>query len=440
LTSRPSPAALIARVRGDSLLRNSLFIMLTTVVNSAFGFVFWLLAARLFPVRVVGLTAAIVAAATIVVLLASLGVGGALIQSLPEHGEPSSWSLTFWAGMTTAVATAVAIGCAMLVLLPLVSDEMAVLHRATYATIFAVGTVAMTAGAILDYAFVAERSTGNMLGRNAAVAAAKVLLIVVLTLAGTSALNLLGAWAIASFVGLVLGTGLLLRRTSLEPPLRPSALARTARRLRSRVAGHQLIDVGGALLPYLLPLLVTARLSSSDNAYFYTTWMMAGIFLIISPAVSQSLFAEGAHNPHELLVKARTALTAICAILVPGVVAIYVLGGILLSAFGPAYHHHAIGLLRIVLLAAFPDAITNVYVAVLRVRGRLAAAAGLNLGMGLGIVVLSWALLPALGISAVGWSFLAMQLCGCAFVALDWRTRPAPAGVETISAQGDAVH
>jgi O-antigen/teichoic acid export membrane protein len=197
--------------------------------------------------------------------------------------------------------------------------------------------------------------------------------------------------------------------------------------------------MGGALLPYLLPVLVTARLSSTDNAYFYTTWMMAGIFLIIAPAVSQSLFAEGAHNPHQLLVKTRSALAAIGAILIPGVVGILALGGILLSAFGPAYRDHATGLLRLVLLAAVPDAITNVCVAVLRVRGRLATAAGLNLGMGVGIVALSWALLPALGINAVGWSFLAVQLCGCAFVAVDVRFHRLRQHVEMISAQVERV-
>ena len=76
----------IDRARGDSLLRNSLFIMATTLVTSALGFAFWLVAARLFSAPAVGLTAAITSAGTIVVLVSSLGVGGTLIQSLP--GQP----------------------------------------------------------------------------------------------------------------------------------------------------------------------------------------------------------------------------------------------------------------------------------------------------------------------------------------------------------------
>jgi O-antigen/teichoic acid export membrane protein len=394
--------------------------MSTTIVNSALGFVFWIVAARLFTAQVVGLTAAIVGASTIVVLLASLGVGGTLIQSLPEQGKSAGWSRTFWAGMAVAVATSLAIGCAALVLLPVIIGQLAPLHSARYATVFAVGTVGLTAGTIFDYVFVAERAAGGMFGRNSILATSKVLIVVLLTLvAGTSAMSLLGAWAAASVVGLGFGIVLLTRRVNLLRPPRASVLTRTALGLRSRLAGHQLIGMGGALLPYLLPLLVTARLSSSDNAYFYTTWMMAGIFLIIAPAMSQSLFAEGAHSPHDLLVKARSALATIGIILAPCVVGVFVMGGILLSAFGPAYENHAIGLLRIVLLASIPDAVTNVYIAMLRVRRRLVAAAALNLGMGIGIVALSWALLPVLGISAVGWAFLAMQLCGCVFVALD---------------------
>jgi len=430
LRSRVSVQALIGRVRDDSLLRNSLLIMSTTVVNSAFGFVFWLLAARLFSTQVVGLTAALIATATIVVLLASLGVGGMLIQSLPEQRERAGWSQTLWAGMVTATSTSVAIAAAALLLLPALSHEVAALGRADYAVLFVVGTVTMTAGGVLDYVFIAQRAAGNMLGRNAAVAAAKLGAIVLLSATfASSGVGLLAAWAIACVLGLALGLLLLVRQTSLAAPVRPTELIRIARRHRARLAGHQLIGMGGAMLPYLLPLVVTTRLSSSDNAYFYTTWMMAGIFLIIAPAVSQSLFAEGVHNPHELMVKARSALALIGAILVPGIVAIFVLGGPLLSAFGPAYEQHAEGLLRLVLVASIADAITQLYVAVLRVEQRLRTAAALNLGMGAGTVLLSWAFLPRLGINAVGWSFLAMQLCGCVFVAFDVRRpRPVPAG------------
>ena len=415
-----SPRLKLGHVRKDSLLRNSLFIMMTMIINSIFGFFFWLVAAHLFSAEVVGLTAALVSASTIVVLLASLGVCGMLIQSMPSQNNAEEWSMTFWAGIAIAVVLSLALGCATIIVLPLFAHDLDSLHRVSYASLFALGTVAGTVAIVFDNVFIAERAAGNMVIRNTIAAASKFLVVVLLMLvAGTGALNLLGAWAASSAIGVGFGVFLLIRRRSPLRPSRVSTLIRTALGHRSRLAGNQLIGVGGALLPYIVPLLVTERLSPSDNAYFYTTWMMAGIFLIISPAVSLSLFAEGAHSPHELLQKARAALGVIGAIIAPCLAGTFLVGGIMLSAFGPAYEHQGVGLLRIVLIASIPDAVTNVYVAVLRVQGRLAVAATLNVGMGLGVVALSWFFLPSIGISAVGWAFLVMQLCGCVFVVID---------------------
>ena len=426
-----SPRLLFEHVRNDSLLRNSIFIMTTTVINSVFGFIFWLVAARLFAASVVGLTAALISASTIMVLLSSLGVCGMLIQSMPSEKNTEAWSLTFWAGIIIAVVLSLALACVTAIALPFFARDLGVLHQASYAALFAIGTTATSAGVILDNVFIAERAAGNMVVRNTIAAVSKFLVVVLFMLvAGDNTLNLLGAWSVASVIGLGLGVVLLSRRMRPLRPARTSILMRTALNHRSRLVGNQLIGMGGALLPYVVPLLVTERLSPSDNAYFYTTWMMAGIFLIISPSVSLSLFAEGAHSSSELLGKARAALGVIGVIIVPSLIGIFFLGGLMLSAFGPAYEHHGVGLLRIVLVASIPDAINNVYVALLRVQGRLAVGAALNVGMGLGILALSWFLLPVAGISAIGWAFLIVQLCGCIFVVVDLkRTSIADRGV-----------
>ena len=54
---------------------------------------------------------------------------------------------------------------------------------------------------------------------------------------------------------------------------------------------------------------------------------MAGLLLIVAPSVSTSLFAEGVHRPDEIGALARSAFRIIGAILVPGLVSIFILGG-----------------------------------------------------------------------------------------------------------------
>ena len=412
----------IDRARRDSLIRNGVFSTATQVVSSAFGYLFWLLAAHLYSPAIVGLTAAAASATSVMLLLSGLGVGGMLIQSLPRQPKETGWSVTFWAGMATVTLFAVALCGIGVAVLPLISPELVALRGVGYAAVFAVGTVALTVGSMLDCVYLAERKASYAFSRNFAVGAVKVLMLGLFALAfGEDALHLLGAWGVAAVFGLGLGAALLVRHIGVARPPGLSVLVRTARGFRTRVTGHQLIGMGGALLPYLLPLLVTARLSARDNAYFYTTWMLAGLLLIIAPAFSNNLFAEGMHRPEELGALARSAFKIMGVILAPALVTILVLGPTLLSAYGHGYSGHAVGLLRLGVLASIPDAVVQVYVGVLRIEARLAAAASLMLGSGIGTLVISWFLLPLIGISAVGCAFLAMQLCGCVYVVLDWR-------------------
>jgi O-antigen/teichoic acid export membrane protein len=412
----------IVRARNDSLIRNGVFVTATQVVSSAFGYVFWLLAAHLYSPTIVGLTAAVTSATTVILMLSMLGVGGMLIQSLPRQANRTEWSATFWAGLATVTVFAVALCGFGVAVLGLISPQLMALRGVGYAAVFAVGTVALTLGATVDSVYVAERRASDAFRRNLAVGVVKVLMLGLLALAfKPDSLRLLGAWGVAAVFGLGLGVVLLVRHIGVARPPGFSVLVRTVRGFHSRVTGHGLIGIGAGLLPYLLPLLVTVRLSARENAYFYTTWMLAGLLLIIAPAFSNSLFAEGMHRPEEIGALARSAFKIMGAILVPGLVTILVFGGTLLSAFGHAYTDHAIGLLRLAVFASIPDAVVQVYVGVLRAEARLAAAASLNLGIGIGTVVLSWILLPVMGISAVGGAFLAMQLLGCIYVVLDWR-------------------
>ncbi|OBI13637.1 hypothetical protein A5712_00590 [Mycobacterium sp. E2327] len=422
----------IDRARSDSLIRNGVFSTATQVVNSAFGYAFWLLAAHLYSPSTVGLTAAATSATSIVLMLSCLGVGGMLIQSLPRQAKETEWSATFWAGVATVTLFAAALCAGSVAVLPLISPELAALRGVGFAAVFTVGTVALTVGVTLDCVFLAERKANYAFRRNFAVGAVKVLMLGLVALVfAPDAVRLLGAWGAGAVVGLGFGAVLLARRIGVARPPELSVLLRTARAFRSRVTLHQLIGLGAGLLTYLLPVIVTVRLSARDNAYFYTTWMLAALFLVIAPAFSNNLFAEGMHRPEEIGALARSAFKTLGAIMVPGLVAILVLGGTMLSAFGHSYTGHSVGLLRLVVLASIPDAVVHVYVGVLRAEARLVAAAVLLVGIGVGTVVISWFLLPSIGISAVGWAFLAMQLCGCAYVVLDWRRQASRARVHS---------
>ncbi len=73
----------IKSVLGISLYRNTFYLVLNSGALTGTGFLFWLVAARLYPDQAVGLAAAAIAAMRLLVLIATLGLDYGLIRFVP---------------------------------------------------------------------------------------------------------------------------------------------------------------------------------------------------------------------------------------------------------------------------------------------------------------------------------------------------------------------
>ena len=71
------------RARSDSLVRNSLYLMASTVVTAGLGYVFWAIAAHAFTSQEVGIGSAVISLCSTVALLTYLGSSAMLIERLP---------------------------------------------------------------------------------------------------------------------------------------------------------------------------------------------------------------------------------------------------------------------------------------------------------------------------------------------------------------------
>ncbi len=433
---------LVRRVRGDSLLRNSVYGMATTAATSALGYLYWIMAARVYPARDVGLGAALVAAMTLASSFSSLGFGATLVRLLPRRTASRAWSTLLNAGLACGVATGLVAGLMTVLILPMTVHALADPWRRPLMTALLVcGVPLWTASTLLDAAFLSARAAGNILARNTVFSALKAPLLVaplvVSPHGADGATVIVGSWVLATALALIAGF-VLLRR--VKPDYDPLAwrVGADIRVLRGSLAAQQLIDLGGAAPLYLLPLLVTARLSPAQNAYFYTTWMIGGLFFAVSPAVASALFAEAAYVVGDKSVgtAARSALALSAALLGPVIVLMLLRGSLVLGLFGPAYPRYGTVLLALLVISAVPDAITNIYVGVGRGGARPSHAAALNLAMAATTLVLAWLLLPILGIAGAGWAWLAAQTAGSVAVGAGVLSRRGQAGDVTLAVSG----
>ncbi|MBA2286263.1 MAG: polysaccharide biosynthesis C-terminal domain-containing protein [Ktedonobacteraceae bacterium] len=382
----------------------------STVLTSVIGYLYWVVAVHLYSAHDIGLVSAIISVTTLTSSLANPGIGPTLIQMLPHRASGYAWSVTLNAGLVTGTFTSLLAGIILVIALPLYSDQFAILgQNVAYATAFIVGVPLWTVTTLLDQTFVAERATVHMLTRNVIFAILKLLFMLVLAHIGV--FGIFSSWVLALVLSVIIGA-LLVPRLKRAYCFALRGLIQQVRAMLSSLAWHHFANLGSTLPMYLLPVFVTIRLSATDNAYFYTGWMLGSIFFMVSPAVATSLFSEGSHRTDNLLRKVSSSAVIIGALLAPAMLTVFVAGYYILLLFGHSYADHSLLLLTILTVSAVPDAITNIYVSVLRIQRRLRLAAFLNLGMAFLTLLLTLILLPILGIAGAGWAFLLSQAAG----------------------------
>jgi O-antigen/teichoic acid export membrane protein len=432
------------RLHHDSLLRNSIFIMSTTIATSAVGYIYWIVAAHLYTPQNVGLASALISALLLTSTLSNLGIGSTLVQMLPRTKNDHDWSLTINAGLVTGTVSGLLAGGIVVALLPLFSPQFAVVWHPVYALLYVVGVPLAIATTLIDQTFVAERTSSGMLIRNASFAVIKLILMILpVLLLSIGALGIFSSYVLALAASLLGASLLLVPRLKRAYQLSLRGIVTRVRAMVSSLAGNHFINVGGLAPMGLLPVFVTIQLSAADNAYFYTATMVGDFFFVMASAVAVSLFAEGSYAATDLAKKVRSSALILSALLIPAMLVVFIGGRYILLLFGPGYVQHGLPVLLVDTVAAVPDAVTNIYISVLRVQGRLRRAAILNLGMAALTLILAWILLPIFGVVGAAMAVLIAQTAGCVVTGFDYlrfRLQPGRNEIATVpTAQDEPV-
>ena len=309
-----------------------------------------------------------------------------------------------------------------LAIIPFVDPKLAsYVSNPLFVVAFVISSLLLLSSEVLDKMAIAARSSGRMLARNIAVSLLKIGLLVLPIFVAQKAIGIAGAWVVA--IALSLPFGVYLARSNAKGfRLRLRGSGPDVRSITRTLATQQVISLSNIAPQFVLPLIVTAFVSKNGAAVFILVWRVAGGILAVSPAVAMSLFAEGSHRASGLARDTRRAAIMIAALVLPAIVFFLLLGHPILNYLKVPTGY---SLLVLFAVASIPDAITNVFVAVLRVENRQRLAAAMTFGMALLIIVGGALLAIPYGVNGVGLAWLFAQVAGCGVVAWDVMRRRA---------------
>ena len=316
----------------DKVLRNSFFLMVSTLLMAGLGFVFWVLVARLYSPAEVGLGTSLIAASTLIGYVSQLGLNNTLVR-FRALGAAHSGQVTQYCLLVGLVACVVA----SLYLFGLQWYGRKLLFIDTHpaqALAFVLFCSCNALALLTDAIFIAERKTEYTVVTDGLVQSlTKVALPAALV--GLGAFGILAATGVGYAAGIVAAFFLMYWKLGLRP--------------RLRVRGTGLVEqIGFSLATYassllnLVPLLVLALIvlqqrGEAQAAFFFVAFQIATVLNSVSYSIGEALFAEASNDLSRFGHLLRRSALLMGVSQIPAAAAVALGAGTVLRLFGAQY-------------------------------------------------------------------------------------------------------
>jgi O-antigen/teichoic acid export membrane protein len=354
----PVPAGRLAALRAQlttPLIRNALALVVNTGINAALGFVYWVIAARLFSANDVGLAAAAISAMTLLAGISLLNLEAVLVRFIPIAGRQTLGLVLGVFGVCSVLA--ILISTVFIVGLPIWAPSLGFLVTHFGGLAFIGATLAWVAFVLLDGILVGLGQAIWLPVENALFGVAK--LGFLLAFVGDGPYGIFSSWALSAFLMVIPFMLLILLRfipAHMEQVV-PEGVQLTRKTFRTYAAGDYVGSMFELASISLLPLIVTYFAGAEENAFFYQSWIIAYTLILVANNTARALTVEAARDASRLRPYGRIVLRHTLQLLVPAVAALVLLAPWILNVFGGEYSTQGTTTLRILALAALPHAV-----------------------------------------------------------------------------------
>ncbi len=399
----------LKRIHEDSLYRNSVYLMLSTIVLTGFGFLFWTINVRLFTSEQVGIATTIISMMSLLVSISGLGLGTTLIRFLPSSKNKNHKINTC---LTVNFLTSIIVSTIFLTGLKFFSPKLIFIKNNLYLALAFMFIVAFQSlFSLTDSIFTAYRENHFTLIKSTIFSTLK--LIFPFLLISLGAFGIFMSWGISTFIAMIIGITILIKKNHYIP--KPVIYDGILKKIKTYSLSNYTAGILSIAPSLILPLMITNMLNPETTAYYYVAMMIAGLLFIIPQAISQSLFAEGSTNQKGLQINLKKASKTIALLLVPAIIVIVFFGNYLLLLFGRQYLQ-GFRLLQMSAISSIFMAIKSIYNTKLNIERRVKKIVFINLVTALLILGMSYLLISyGFGLIGIGLAWIIGQSVICLF-------------------------
>lgn len=389
--------------RNDPLHKNSYYLMINNLINSFFGFIFWIVAARLYSSLDVGLAVALVSASNIIIVISLLGLDVSIVRFLAHAKNKIIYLNT----SLTLLCINIPLTSFVFILVTKIWNFNLIFINDSiiYIIFFLILSVFGGFLSIYDQTFISLRDTKYCLFQNLFLSVLKVLLLIFLLIYFTQ-FNILISICVSLIITIFFSTSFLLKKVLIN--YKPSIIIdkKIVNEISHFSIANYLVNILSTLPASLLPLIILNILGPEENAYFYITFMIANILFIITTNTSASLFAESSFKEQNFSVNLNKAFKQTYTLLVIGIIVVLLFGKNLLLVFGNNYSESGYYLLVLLSLSGLFVPLYSFYVIYLKIKHKIKELLIITFSLCLCILLSSYFLLFQFNILGIGFSYL----------------------------------
>jgi O-antigen/teichoic acid export membrane protein len=368
-----SPARLLIHFKNDSLFRNSFYLMLSTGVQAFFGFLFWLLSAKLYTPQEIGIGSTLISASTFICYISLLGFNNTLIKFLPlSHKRNEKIN----SGLVLVFSMAIIFSLSYVMLLPHIAPTLDFVTKSFFLSLVFVILSALSAMNLLtDSVFIAYRAAKYNLFVYTVQSVIKLALPLAVVALGS--FGVFASSSLAATLALIMSIFILFRNFDYQPKL--SIDKAVVKSIWQFSFSSYISNILNILPTIIVPIIIVNTLGAAQAGYYYLAFMIANLLYAVVYSVSQSFFAEGSYGEVSMKKLFKRALVIIMAIIIPAGIFLAFLGPFILELFGKSYGNEARDAIVVLAISAPFVALYSLSNVVLRIQDKIYSLVFMNL-------------------------------------------------------------
>lgn len=394
------------KIMGDSLYKNSIYLMISSGVMAAFGFFFWLICARLFSAEDIGLATTIISVMGLIASISVLGLNSGLVRYLPNSKDKNNKINTCF---TIVALTAIIVSTIFLLGLGTFSPRlMFIKHNIlmSFAFIFFMAIYSMSS--VIESVFIAFRKAKFVLVKNTIFSVIKLgLPFVFFSLGIMGAFGIFSAYMTAAFIGFGVVFLILIYKFHYKPKF--VFYDKVITKIGKYSFVLYLAGFIGGLSSTLMPLIITNTLHPETTAYYFMAMQIVSLLFVVSGATNNSLFAEGSANTKGLRKNVLKSIWIISVLLIPAILLTFLFGHFILGAFGEEYSAQGLKFLKLMALSSILVSVNSIFGSVFKVKKRVFGIIIASAISAATILGLSFVFMKSYGLIGIAYAYIIGQ-------------------------------